>query len=470
METHFLELYDTLTRQKKQFVPQALEVTLYTCGPTVYNFVHIGNLRTFLFEDVLRRTLKYLGYEVLQVMNITDVGHMTIEDVGAGQDKMQVAALREKKEPLEIARFYTEAFLRDVGMLNILPANIYPRATDHIPEMLSMIRTLIDKGHAYQTKKGVYFDINSLPSYGKLSGKKLEENKNLSRGELIEDEEKKHPADFALWKIADKNHLMQWDSEWGRGFPGWHIECSAMSKKYLGETIDIHCGGEDHIPVHHENEIAQSEGSTGTTFVNYWLHGAFLQVDGGRMGKSLGNFYTLQDVVDQGYSPMAYRYFVLQAHYRSKLNFTWEALQNAAAGLRNLYREAANAQMAGVGQEADTAQLESAKERFTAAVADDLNMPQAMAVVWEVLRAKDVSPATKTAFLVDADEVLGLDIAHEREKMCQVTPEISELVREREEARTRKDYATSDALRKKLNELGVDILDTPDGPRCQIIG
>ncbi len=317
-----LKLYNTLTREKEEFHPiKQNVVTMYSCGPTVYNYAHIGNLRTYVFMDMLRRSLRYCGYKIKGVMNITDVGHL-LSDADDGEDKMEKAAKEQKKTPREIADYYTEIFFKDLTRLNIGKPEIIAKATEHIPDMISYVQDLVKKGYGYETSDGIYFDIAKFDGYGKLSRLNLDEQIAGARVEV--NTEKRHPADFALWKKAEKNHIMQWESPWGMGYPGWHIECSAMSRKYLGVTFDIHTGGVDHIPVHHENEIAQSEAREDTKTVNTWMHGEFMLVDGGKMSKSLGNTYTIDNLIERGYSPLAFRYFCLNAHYRKKLNFTFE--------------------------------------------------------------------------------------------------------------------------------------------------
>ncbi len=402
---HPLYLYNTLTRKKEKFTPIVPgKVGMYTCGPTVYQYATIGNMRSYVFADVLRRVLEYNGLSVKMVMNITDVGHL-VSDADEGEDKMLVAVGREKKTPWEIARFYADAFMKDASLLNIKRPDLVTPATEHIGEMLDMVVELVEKGYAYETSDGIYFDISKFPDYGQLSGINLEDQ--LAGARVEENPEKRHHADFALWKKAPKEHIMQWESPWGMGYPGWHIECSAMGRKYLGEQFDIHTGGVDHIPVHHENEIAQSQSCTGKIPANYWMHGEFLLVDGGRMGKSLGNTYTVSDLVTKGFEPLAFRYFCFSAHYRSHLNFTWPALESAQSGLRSLrtlvQKSSQEAEKAGSGED-----VERFREAFLAAVNDDLNMPKAVAVLWEAAKA-DLGPGF-ARLASEADRVLALDL------------------------------------------------------------
>lgn len=329
-----LKIYNTLTRTKEDFKPiRDNHVYMYSCGPTVYSYAHIGNFRTYIFMDLIRRVLKYNGYKLKGVLNITDVGHL-MRDGDDGEDKMVKASREERKTPLEIADFYTKVFFEDLQKLNIKKPEIIAKATDHIQEMIDYVKALEEKGYAYETSDGIYFDISKFPGYGKLSGINLEDQKAGARVEV--NSEKRNPADFALWKKAEPEHIMQWPSPWGMGYPGWHIECSAMSLKYLGTPFDIHSGGVDHIPIHHENEIAQNEALTGKKSVNYWMHGEFMLVDGGKMSKSLGNIYTISQLEERGFSAMDFRFLCLNAHYRKKLNFTFEGLASAKTSRERL--------------------------------------------------------------------------------------------------------------------------------------
>ncbi|MDQ6693135.1 MAG: cysteine--tRNA ligase [Chloroflexota bacterium] len=488
-----LAIYNTLTREKEEFVPiKPGEVGMYTCGPTVYNYQHIGNMRTYIFEDVLRRVLLYDGYNVEHVMNITDVGHLT-SDADEGEDKMIKAMRREGKTPWDIAKFYTDFFLKDLDRLNVMRASVICPATEHIQEMIDLVQCLFDKGHAYLISDGVYFDIATFPAYGHLSRQSLESNEAGARVEV--NAEKHNPADFALWKIANPSHAMQWDSPWGRGYPGWHIECSAMSMKYLGETFDIHCGGVDHIPVHHENEIAQSEGCTDKPFVRYWVHGEFLLTNNQKMSKSAGQagekrdmgegieplnqggggFFTLQTLVDSGIDPMAYRYFCFSAKYRAQLNYTDEAMQASAKALSNLYDSvvrAVRAQEAGSANETNQDGHEWQQpysDKFAASINDDLNMPGALAAMHELIAEANrrEQPAAILPMLYDWDRVLGLRLRERAEERLseKLEPELQQLIDDRQAARKARDFARADALRAQLREAGVEIEDTSGGIR-----
>ena len=455
-----MKLYNTLTRQKEDFKPlDDREVRIYSCGPTVYQYAHIGNLRTYVFMDILRRVLKYNGYSLKHVMNITDVGHL-VSDSDEGEDKMLKTVRQQQKSPWEIAEYYTGIFMKDLEALNIEKPEIIPRATGHINEMIEFIAGLMKKGHAYETSDGIYFDIMSFKGYGKLSGLDLEGQ--IAGARVDVNTEKRHPADFALWKKAPKEHIMQWPSPWGMGYPGWHIECSAMSRKYLGDVFDIHTGGVDHIPVHHENEIAQSEALMGKPAVNYWLHGEFLLIDNGKMSKSLGNTYTVADLEAKGISPLAYRYLCLNANYRSKLNFTWEVIKSAQVSLDRLL-EGALAHKNGTDT-VEQAANEAFRRDFEEAVNDDLNIPRALGVVWNVIRhvkkSKDLF-----GLLVQMDSILGLDIAKAGEAVPDelLDPEIEELVIQREQARKGKNWKLADEIRDKLKEMGIILEDTPIG-------
>ncbi|MBI4592518.1 cysteine--tRNA ligase [Candidatus Uhrbacteria bacterium] len=450
-----IRLYNTLTRQKEEFRPlHEGKVGMYSCGPTVYWFAHIGNMRSFLFADVLRRTLELHGYEVKQVMNITDVGHLT-GDTDDGEDKMTVAMKRERKTAWEIAEFYTAAFKRDLEQLNIKPANIYPKATDHIAEQIEEIETLEKNGFTYQTSDGVYFDTSKLTDYGRLSRQKPQEK---LAGARVDMGEKRNATDFALWKFSAEgsDRDMEWDSPWGKGFPGWHIECSAMSLKYLDVPFDIHTGGVDHIAVHHENEIAQTMGAEGVLEANTWMHNEFLTVDNGKMSKSLGNLFTVDDLVAKGYDPMAYRYFVLGGHYRSKLNFTFEALdaaQNALFRLRATIRSWEKPTRIGC------ADIEN---EFLEAINDDLGTPHALAVLWTLVDI-DLPTEAKAKTLLWMDRVLGLRLEQTLGRLEEVPPEVRALVEEREEARKQKDWSRADELRDMIKQRGYVVEDTDAG-------
>lgn len=453
-----LKLYNTLTRQEEVFEPlQEKEVRMYSCGPTVYKDATIGNMRTNIFMDTLRRVLKYNGYTLKHVMNITDVGHL-VSDADEGEDKMVKSAKEEGKTPLEIAQFYTQRFMKDLQDLEIDMPEIISKATDHIEEMIAFVKGLVEKGYAYETTTAVYFDVSKLEEYGVLSGIKLEEQKAGARVEL--DEEKRNPYDFALWIKAPENHVMKWNSPWGLCYPGWHIECSAMGKKYLGEQFDIHTGGIDLIPTHHENEIAQSKGLTGKNPARFWIHGEFLLINGGKMSKSLGNVYLLSDIVQKGYSPLVYKMFCFSASYRNKLNFTWEAIESANKALIKL-KEAYQKQKE---KDEEIAQevIEDFEKRFHEAINDDLNMPLAMSVVWEV--AKYPTKSRKIATLLEKfDTVLGINITETIEEDKEEIPEeIQRLVEKRKQARIEKKWELSDQLRDEISEKGYLVKDSKE--------
>jgi len=455
-----LTLFNTLTRKKELFKPlHDNEVGLYPCGPTVYNYAHIGNLRTYIFEDILKRTLIADGFKVKHVMNITDVGHLT-SDADTGEDKMEKGAVREHKTVWEIADFYTQAFINNLNDLNILQPDIWAKATDHISEQIDWIKRLEVKGFTYRTSDGIYFDTSKFNNYGQLTGQKLDELKEGARVE--KNPEKKNPTDFALWKFSPKDtkRQMEWDSPWGKGFPGWHIECSVMSQKYLGDTIDIHCGGIDHIPIHHTNEIAQAEAVTGKPFVRYWLHGEFLNIEGeNKMAKSAENFITLGTVKEKGCSPLALRYLVLNTHYRKKLSFSWASLEAAQNALENLYALTADLGEPNIG----CAEFE---QKFQAALNDDLNTPKALAVVWDLLKS-DYPPAAKKASLLKFDKILGLNV--QLAKPIIVPAEIKELAKQREVLRQQKKWDEADALRDEIAKQGFQVDDTPAGSVIKIL-
>ena len=455
-----MKVYNTLDREKEDFIPlQGNLVRMYSCGPTVYSYAHIGNMRTYIFMDLLRRSLRFCGFKVKGVMNITDVGHL-LSDGDEGEDKMQKAARKEGKTPWEIAAFYTEAFFKDIDALNVGRPEIIAKATDHIPEMIAFVQGLLEKGYAYEISDGIYFDIGKFPGYGKLSGQTVDEKEAGAR--IEENSEKRHPADFALWKKADKNHIMQWESPWGMGFPGWHIECSAMSKKYLGEVFDLHTGGIDAVPVHHENEIAQNEALAGKKTVNYWMHGEFMMVDGGKMSKSLGNVYTVSDLEKKGYLPLDFRYFCLNAHYRKKLNFTFEGMDAAHTS----YERLRNALYAHKMSQAatDPAILEDLMKKFKGAVEDDMNIPFALGVLWDAVKLPKSKDVYKLA--LEFDKVLGLSLdkvtAPAPEKI-DVPADIAALAEARFAAKKEKNWAEADRLRAEIAAKGYAIKDTKDG-------
>ena len=451
-----LKIYNTLTRKKEEFKPiNKDEVKMYSCGPTVYNFAHIGNLRAYLFMDNLRRVLKYNGYKLTHAMNITDVGHL-VSDADEGEDKMLKAARRENKDPFEIADFYTNEFLKDMKRLNIDMPEIICRATQHIGIMEEYVKQIIENGYAYETENTIYFDTSKLDKYGVLSNRNIDEQKAGARVDF--DQTKKNPTDFALWIKAPENHLMKWDSFFGKSYPGWHLECSAMSKKYLGEVFDIHTGGMDHIPVHHENEIAQAKGYCGKIPANYWMHIDFLQVNGGKMSKSLNNLYTLEDLKEKGYEPEIYKMFNFSSHYKKPINFTFEAMDAAKVALNRL-KEGYKRHLVGE-QIVHESIVNEFEEKFLDAINDDINMPVALSVIWDVVKY-DKKSKTLAELLLKFDSVLGLNI--EKEEKIDLPEEIIKIVEERKEARVNKNWAKSDELRDKLISLGYTVKDTKDG-------
>jgi cysteinyl-tRNA synthetase len=459
-----MKLYNTLTRQKEDFKPlEEGTARIYSCGPTVYQYAHIGNLRTYVFMDMLRRVLQYNGLKLKHVMNITDVGHL-VADADEGEDKMMKTARETRKTPWEIAEYYTGVFMEDIGALNIGKPEFIPKATEHITEMIEFVEELVKLGYGYETGDGIYFDIMKFKGYGKLSGLDLEGQ--IAGARVDVNEEKRHPADFALWKKAPKEHIMQWPSPWGMGYPGWHIECSAMSRKYLGDVFDIHTGGVDHIPVHHENEIAQSEALLGKPAVNYWLHGEFLLVDNGKMSKSLGNTYTVSDLRKNGLSPLAFRYMCLNANYRSKLNFTWDGIKAAQVSLDRLLEGVLAHKNAGSQVEVDPGLIASFEKDFEEAINDDLNIPRALGVAWNVARYGTKANALYR-LLVKMDSVFGLDFDKAAEKPAagaqELEPEIAELVDRRQQARKDKNWKLADEIRAQLNGMGYVLEDTAQG-------
>jgi cysteinyl-tRNA synthetase len=459
-----MKLFNTLTRQKENFTPIDSKgvVKMYSCGPTVYNYAHIGNLRTYVFMDLVRRALKLCGYKIKGVLNVTDVGHLT-DDGDDGEDKMLTASKREQKSPWEIAKFYTDVFFKDLEKLNIAKPEIIAKATDHIPDMLNYVYALFDGGFAYETADGIYFDISKFPSYGKLSGISLDGQIAGKRVEV--NEEKRHPADFALWKKAEKNHIMQWDSRWGKGYPGWHIECSAMSKKYLGQRFDIHSGGVDHIPIHHENEIAQNEALTGEQSVNTWLHGEFMLVDGGKMSKSLGNTYTISQLEERGYDALDFRFFCLNAHYRKKLNFTFEGLTAAKVARARLMEALAEhkASKAKTPKE----KLDAYMEEFKESLEDDINAPRVLGILFTAVKEPKSIDIYELA--QEFDKLLGLSLnklpaVKKEEKLgFDIPEEILKLSNERLEAKAKRDFALADKLRNEILSKGYLVADTKTG-------
>ncbi len=458
-----LKLYNTLTREKEEFKPiEENIVKIYTCGPTVYNYAHIGNMRAYIFMDNLRKILRYNGYELLHVMNITDVGHLT-SDADEGEDKMAKSAREQHKSVQEIAEKYTQAFFQDIDKLGIEKPEYVVKATDHIHEMEEYVKKIVENGYGYETSKGVYFDTSKLPSYGELSRIDLKNQKSGARIEV--DPEKRNPLDFAIWIKAPEEHIMKWDSKWGLSYPGWHIECSAMSQKYLGEVFDIHTGGVDHIPIHHENEIAQSKGATGKNPAHIWMHVEFLLINGGKMSKSLHNVYTVEDLEKNGIEPLTYRYFTYSSHYRNKLNFTWDGIKSAQVALNRL-RELTRKHK-GVDCLVAKQKLEDYEQRFKTAINDDINMPVALSIVWEVAKEKEKSN-DYYLLLKKFDEILSIQI--DKEVVADeesYSEEILSILEERKVARENKDFKKSDELRDKLKELGYLVIDSKEGQKLE---
>jgi len=462
MNSSKIKFYNTLTREKEIFVPiNPDEVRMYTCGPTVYNHTHIGNLRAFIFADILQKTLKYFKHKVKRVMNITDIGHLS-SDADSGEDKMTKGLLREGKELTlknmrELAEFYTESFKKDLKTLNIeIPDGIY-FASDYVKEDVELIKKLEEKEYTYKTSDGVYFDISKMLDYGVLWGGKKSRNEDYAR--IAENSEKKNPEDFALWKFNSK---IGFESPWGVGFPGWHIECSAMGMKFLGEQFDIHTGGIDLIPTHHTNEIAQSECATGKKpFVKFWMHNEFVDTGGEKMSKSAGNFLKMQSLIEKGINPIAYRFWLLMGHYRTKMNFNWEALLGAETALKRLY-----GLYLGLGNDTGQAHQEY-QNKFKEYVGDDLDTPRALSLLWDVFKDENMSDADKKATVLDFDKVLGLGFENLKEEI--IPAEILKLIEERDDARKNKDFAKSDELRDKINSLGYEVKDTGEGQKVQKI-
>lgn len=453
-----IKFYNTLSRKKEEFTPiDSKEIRMYSCGPTVYYFAHIGNLRAYLFMDNLRRVLKYNGYNLKHVMNITDVGHL-VSDADEGEDKMMKAAKRENKNPFEIAEFYMNAFLADIDKLNVDRPEIIARATEHIDVMEEYVKKIIDNGYTYQTEDTVYFDTSKLDKYGVLSNRNIDDQKAGARVEF--DQNKKNISDFALWIKAPENHIMKWDSFFGKSYPGWHLECSAMGYKYLGDHFDIHTGGVDHIPIHHENEIAQSKGFCGKIPANFWMHVEFLQINGGKMSKSLNNLYTLKDLEEKGFEPLVYRMFNYTSNYRAQINFTFEAMEAAKVALGRL-RDGYLRHAEGTEDVSDD-EIKSYEEKFLEAINDDLNMPVAMSVVWDVVKNPNKSKKLQN-LLLKFDEVLGLNLKDYKKEENVLPEEIVKLVNERNEARANKNWAESDRIRDLLIEKGYTVKDSKEG-------
>ena len=457
-----MKLYNTLTRNLETFKPLNFpKVSFYTCGPTVYDYTHIGHMRTYTNNDILKRTLTYLGYKVNHVMNVTDVGHLTGDD-DSGIDKLEKGATKSDKTVWEVVKFFTDNFFKTMNALNISRPDVTCKATDHIEEMIQLINRLKRNGYVYETKEAVYFEVMKFKNYGKLSRQKIEEKLQAVRKEINIDTEKKHPADFALWfkrigRFAD--HTMHWPSPWGEGFPGWHIECSAMSMKYLGDSIDIHTGGIDHIPVHHENEIAQSEGATGKQFVKYWFHNNFLTVDGQKMSKSLGNFYTLSDIEKNKINPLSLRLLFLQSHYRQSLNFTWQSARASQEAFNRLKEIATNLKNSN-SQNKKSVKLSDKsiayQQQFKDAIENDLQTAQAVAVMWDMIKS-DIDNEEKYFLLMDFDKIFGLNLDNINEE--KIDANIIILAEKRLEARKKRNFDQSDKLRIKIEKAGFKIED-----------
>ncbi|MBN2657742.1 MAG: cysteine--tRNA ligase [Spirochaetales bacterium] len=462
-----VNLYNTDGRRIEPFIPiREGNVGLYCCGPTVYNYAHIGNLRAFMFEDILRRTLEYAGYEVKHIMNITDVGHLT-DDGDDGEDKMIKAAREKGMSVWDIAAFFTESFYSDVEKLNIKKPDLYSKATEHIDDMIRMIKTLEEKGFTYLAGGNVYFDSSKFPEYGKMA---LLDKQDLQHGaRVIVDENKKNPQDFVLWFTESKfeKQAMTWDSPWGVGYPGWHIECSAMSCKYLGNHFDIHCGGIDHIPVHHTNEIAQSEAANGEKWVNYWLHNEFLLMKSGKMSKSKGGFLTLQSLIDEGYDPLDYRYFLLGGHYRSQLVFSWESLEASASARKNLIQKIGSLKKSSSPVKSNALGEEARKklDDFGEHITSDLMTPRCLADLWGLLKDTAIPDGEKLAAAYEMDRVLGLKMETYEiaEESVEIFPEYRALIDERADAKKAKNFARADEIRDIIGDRGYTLVDTPEG-------
>lgn len=455
-----------MSRSVEPFVPLSSDtVGMYCCGPTVYNYAHIGNLRTYIFEDLLHRILTYSGYDLTHVMNITDVGHLS-DDGDEGEDKMERRSRESGMSVYDIARMYTQSFFSDTSSLNIITPDITCKATDHIQEMIDLIRRLEERGHTYISGGNVYFSIDTFPQYGRLARLKLDQ---LNSGARIEvDENKRNPKDFVLWFTKGKfeNQAMKWDSPWGVGYPGWHLECSAMSMKYLGDSFDIHCGGIDHVSVHHTNEIAQSEAATGKEWVKYWVHGEFLIDETGKMSKSKGDFLTLSLLIDKGFDPLDFRYFCLTGHYRSQLIFSWASLQAARGGRINLKKQIQAIRSASDDTRKPVASDEAKAilDEFETHIATDLHIPQALAVLWKLVKDKDIDPSEKLSVIESMDSIFALDLLQEKKHEEEPVPEeILALVEKRTEAKKNRDFTQADSLRDEIREKGYAVKDTKDG-------
>lgn len=460
-----LKIFNTLGRKLEVFKPlKDKEVGFYSCGPTVYWYQHIGNMRSYIFADILKRVLAYNGYKVNHVMNYTDVGHLT-SDADEGEDKMEVAAKREHKTAKEIAEHYAKVFEDDKKKLNILKQDITCKASEHIKEQIEMIKALEKKGYTYKTEDGIYFDTSKFKDYGKLALLKVE---GLEAGKRIEVGEKQNKTDFALWKFSEQpgKRQQEWESPWGIGFPGWHIECSSMSSKYLGQQFDIHTGGEDHIPVHHTNEIAQSEAAFGKKpWVKYWLHGAFLMFKGEKVSKSKGGLYTISELEEQGYNPLDYRYMCLLTHYRKPLEFSMESLNAAKSAFERLKNKVIELKKESTSKGKDMA--ENYKKEFLDIIDEDLNVPRAMGLLWDVLKDDNIGSKEKLDLIFDFDKIFGLGLDKIKEEKVLIPKEVEELVKKRENARKNKDFASSDKLRDEIKKKGYIIEDSREGMKVK---
>jgi len=453
-----IRFYNTLSRKKENLKPQGKTVKMYHCGPTVYDYVHIGNLRSYIFADILRRTVEENRFKIKQVINITDVGHLTKDLEDEGEDKIEKGATREGKTAKEIVSFFTKAFLEDLKKINVkTEKTLFPKASDHIKEQIALIKKLEKKGLTYETSDGIYFDTSKISDYGKLAGLKKSGLKEGAR--VKKSAEKRNPTDFSLWRFSPKDvkRQQEWESPWGVGFPGWHIECSAMSMKYLGNVFDIHTGGIDHIPVHHSNEIAQSEAVTGKPFVRFWMHNAFVNISGGKMAKSLGNFLRLKDIEEKGVDPISLRYWFLSAHYRSPISFSWEALENAERALKKLRDHFQS--LSGKKEKPNKIYLEKFKKYLN----DDLDTPKALAFLWQILKDKKISDGQKKSLTLEFDKILGLELDKKEEKI-KIPEEIKKLAEKREKAREDKNWQEADRVRNIIRQKGFEIKDTEKGP------
>lgn len=458
-----IKLYNTMTRQVEDF--KSLEkdkAKLYACGLTVYNYAHIGNLRTYVFEDILRRILEYAGFSVEHVMNVTDVGHLT-DDADSGEDKMLKSAREKEKTVWEIAEFYTKAFFDDVNKLNIMMPTVVCKATDHIDDMIELIKRIEKNGYTYISGGNVYFDISKFKNYGRLARLNLDDLKAGARIKV--DQNKNNPFDFVLWftKSKFKNQAMIWDSPWGKGYPGWHIECSAMSMKYLGEEFDIHCGGIDHVSVHHTNEIAQSEAATGKPWVNYWLHGEYLLMGKEKMAKSSGKFLTIAELEKQGFNAMDYRYYLLGAHYRTQLEFSFAALKAAKNAYLKLKERIIYIKERAGGTEVKSEEARKYLDSFLENALNDMNMPKCLSSLWGLIKDNTISETEKLPVLYEMDKILGLNFNKIKKEEINLDKEIEELIQKREAARKNKDFKKADEIRDFLKSRGILLKDTPDG-------